>query len=112
MRPAARQSRDEIMKNHNQLAILGGQPVFAGQWPSWPMVGAGERKQLLGVLESGQWWYGKKVQQFEAEFAAFQRARFAVTATNGTTAIEMALKGLGVVEGDEVIVPPYSFIAT
>ena len=37
---------------------------------------------------------------------------FAVTATNGTTAIEMALRALGVVEGDEVIVPPYSFIAT
>jgi len=73
---------------------------------------AAERRELQEVLESGKWWYGEKVRRFEAEFAAFQGARYGVTATNGTTAIEMALKGLGVVEGDEVIVPPYTFIAT
>jgi len=96
----------------NQLAILGGQPTFTGQWPSWPVFDDTERRQLLEVLDSGKWWYGDKVRRFEAEFAAFQGARFGVTATNGTTAIEMGLKGLGLLEGDEVIVPPYSFIAT
>jgi dTDP-4-amino-4,6-dideoxygalactose transaminase len=71
-----------------------------------------ERRLLGKVLESGKWWYGDFVKQFEQQFAAFQGARFGVSCTNGTTAIEMGLKGLGIIPGDEVIVPPYSFIAT
>jgi len=95
-----------------QPAILGGPPVCTGQWPVWPVFDDTERRQLLEVLNSGKWWYGDKVRQFEAAFAAFHGARFGVSATNGTTALEMGLKGLGILEGDEVIVPPYSFIAT
>ena len=69
-------------------------------------------RALLEVLRSGKWWYGERVRAFEEEFAAFQGARYAVSCTNGTTAIEMGLRAMGVVEGDEVIVPCYSFIAT
>ncbi|HEX3720870.1 MAG TPA: DegT/DnrJ/EryC1/StrS family aminotransferase [Verrucomicrobiae bacterium] len=82
------------------------------EWPSWPIFDDTERRQLSETLESRQWWFGAKVKEFEAQFAAFQGAAFAVTCTNGTAALEMALRGLGIVEGDEVIVPPYSFIAT
>jgi dTDP-4-amino-4,6-dideoxygalactose transaminase len=96
----------------NELSINGGKPVSSTKWLTWPIFDNTERKQLLGVLESGKWWYGGKVRQFEAEFAAFHTARFGVSCTNGTTAIEMALRGLGVLPGDEVIVPPYTFIAT
>lgn len=67
---------------------------------------------MLDVLRSGKWWFGERVETFEREFAEFQGARFAVSCTNGTTAIEMGLRSLGIVEGDEVIVPCYSFIAT
>jgi dTDP-4-amino-4,6-dideoxygalactose transaminase len=67
---------------------------------------------LLEVLHSGDWWYGEKVRRFEQEFAAFQGAKYGVSCTNGTTAIEMGLRALGIVAGDEVIVPPYTFIAT
>lgn len=67
---------------------------------------------MAETLNSGQWWFGEKVKKFETEFAKFQGSAFAVSCTNGTTAIEMALRGVGVVEGDEVIVPPYTFIAT
>ena len=81
-------------------------------WPSWPVHDAQEENQLLEVLRSGNWWFGEKVQEFEREFAAFQGARFGVTCTNGTTALEMGLRALGVVEGDEVLVPCYTFIAT
>jgi len=97
---------------HDRLALLGGLPACQVTWPSWPISDEAERRLLLEVLDSGRWWFGEKVRQFEAEFAGFQGARFGVTCTNGTTAIEMALRGLGIVEGDEVIVPPYSFIAT
>ncbi len=93
-------------------AILGGQPVCQDPWLTWPIHDHEEESRLLKVLHSGQWWFGDNVQQFEQAFASFQGARFGVTCTNGTTAIEMGLRALGVVEGDEVIVPPYSFIAT
>jgi dTDP-4-amino-4,6-dideoxygalactose transaminase len=66
----------------------------------------------MAVLESGQWWYGERVHEFEVTFAAFQNARFGVTATSGTTALEASLIALGIGPGDEVIVPPYTFVAT
>ncbi|WP_040546538.1 DegT/DnrJ/EryC1/StrS family aminotransferase [Pedosphaera parvula] len=100
------------MSNSSQLALRGGLPACTVDWPMWPVFDGTERRLLLETLNSGKWWFGEKVRQFEADFSTFQGARFSVSCTNGTAAIEMALKGLGVVEGDEVIVPPYSFIAT
>ena len=93
-------------------ALLGGEPVCGFPWPTWPIHDESEESQLLDVLRSGEWWYGARVRRFEQEFAAFQGAAFGVTCTNGTTAIEMGLRAIGVIPGDEVIVPPYSFIAT
>jgi dTDP-4-amino-4,6-dideoxygalactose transaminase len=95
-----------------RLAIEGGKPVCDFDWPAWPVHDVTEETALLEVLRSGQWWYGEKVQRFEREFAAFQGAAHAVSCTNGTTAIEMGLRALGVLPGDEVIVPPYTFVAT
>jgi dTDP-4-amino-4,6-dideoxygalactose transaminase len=71
-----------------------------------------ERAGVLDTLESGEWWYGKRVKQFEEQFAAFQDAQFGVTASSGTTALETMLQALDIGPGDEVIVPPYTFIAT
>jgi dTDP-4-amino-4,6-dideoxygalactose transaminase len=95
-----------------RLAIRGGKPVCDFAWPAWPIHDETEEAALLDVLRTGEWWYGERVGRFEQEFAAFQGARFAVSCTNGTTAIEMGLRALGVLPGDEVIVPPYTFIAT
>ncbi len=91
---------------------MGGNPVCDFAWPVWPIHDETEEHQLLKVLRSGEWWYGEMVRRFEREFAAFQGAAYGVTCTNGTTAIEMGLRALGILAGDEVIVPPYSFIAT
>jgi dTDP-4-amino-4,6-dideoxygalactose transaminase len=96
----------------NQLARAGGRPVCDFQWPTWPIHDESEERALLEVLRSGEWWYGERVRQFEHDFAEFQGAAYGVTCTNGTTAIEMGLRALGVLPGDEVIVPPYTFIAT
>ena len=93
-------------------ALLGGEPVCNFSWPSWPIHDDAEETALLQVLRSGNWWYGEKVRQFEQEYAAFQGAKYGVSCTNGTTAIEMGLRALGILPGDEVIVPPYTFIAT
>jgi dTDP-4-amino-4,6-dideoxygalactose transaminase len=100
------------VSSSDRLTLLGGEAACNFSWPAWPIHDETEEAQLLEVLRSGAWWFGEKVRQFEREFAAFQGAKYSVSCTNGTTAIEMALRALGVVPGDEVIVPPYTFIAT
>ena len=96
----------------SQLAIHGGSKACTGEWPNWPVWDDTERQALSGVLESGKWWYGDKVREFESAFAQFQDAKYGVTTTSGSTALEVALRAAGVGPGDEVIVPPYTFIAT
>jgi len=108
----ATRTKRQPRRSSTDLALHGGKPACTVPWSTWPIFDQRERKQLLAVLESGQWWYGGKVREFEAAFAAFHTARFGVSCTNGTAALEMALRGLGVLPGDEVIVPPYTFIAT
>ena len=96
----------------SELAIFGGPKACNCEWPTWPIWDNEEREALMGVLESGKWWYGEKVKEFESKYAEFQDARFGVTATSGTTALEAVLDALGIGAGDEVIVPPYTFMAT
>lgn len=105
------------MTSASRLALDGGSPVRdvrAKPWPAWPIFGVEEERALLDVLHSGQWWYvgGDRGVRIEQEFAAFQHARFGVACTNGTAALEIALRALGIGPGDEVIVPPYTFVAT
>jgi len=95
-----------------KLAIKGGRPIREKGFPAWPIFDAREEKAILEVLRSGKWWYGEKVAEFEREFAAFQDARYAVSCTNGTAGLEISLLSLGIGAGDEVIVPPYTFVAT
>ena len=94
------------------LAINGGKPVRTKPFPSWPVVGEEERNNLLEVLESKKWGYGEKAKEFEEKFAAFQDAQYGITCTNGTAALEVCLLSLGIGAGNEVIVPPYTFVAT
>ena len=97
-----------------QLAITGGTPVRTAPYPRWPQWDSSEREQLLDVLESGKWWAteGSKAPEFEAAWARFVRTRHCVAVTNGTHALEVSLLGLGVGEGDEVIVTDYTFFAS
>jgi dTDP-4-amino-4,6-dideoxygalactose transaminase len=95
-----------------KLAINGGMKACTHRWPSWPIWGDDERVGLMNVLESGKWWYGQRVQEFEALFAGFQDAQYGVTTTSGSTSLEVALRAMGIGPGDEVIIPPYTFVAT
>ncbi|MEU8223517.1 DegT/DnrJ/EryC1/StrS family aminotransferase [Kribbella sp. NPDC048915] len=82
--------------------------------PQWPEFGDDEEKELLEVLHSGKWGStsGDVVATFAQEFAEYQQAAHAVCLANGTLALAVALRAAGVGIGDEVIVPPYTFIAT
>jgi dTDP-4-amino-4,6-dideoxygalactose transaminase len=95
-------------------AILGGNPVRAEGWPVWPVWDRDAEEPMINVLRSGNWWSGSgtKVSEFEAAYAELIGARRAVATASGTTALITALQVLGVDAGDEVIVSPYTFIAT
>ncbi len=96
----------------SKLALQGGDKIFSGTWPAWPQFDDNERKALMDVFESGSWWYGKNVLEFEKEYAAFSDCTHAITTNSGTTAAEIAFRAYGIGPGDEVIVPAYTFIAT
>ncbi|MFO1499932.1 MAG: DegT/DnrJ/EryC1/StrS family aminotransferase [Verrucomicrobiota bacterium] len=64
------------------------------------------------VLESGGFVLGEELEAFEREFAAYCGTRYAVGVANGTDAIVLTLKGLGIGKGDEVITAPNSFLAS
>jgi perosamine synthetase len=86
------------------------QEIFmAGPW-----VTEFEEKIVLDALRNG--WYGKDaytyVEKFEAEFATYHDRKFALMTPNCTTAIHLLLAGLGIGEGDEVIVPECTWIAS
>ncbi len=98
----------------SNLAIDGGTPVRTKPMHPWPVFDQREEKLLLEVLHSGNWGMlsGDKVNTFEQRFAQFQGAKHALCVPNGTLALELALMALGVGNGDEVVVPAYTFIAT
>src|SRR3954454_11319882 len=96
-------------------AVLSGTPVRAGKsWPRWPYWDDAERRVLEDVLESGSWssTRGDQVTSWAAELAAFQDCRHGLAVTNGTHTIEAAFAACEVGEGDEVIVPALTFVAT
>ncbi len=64
------------------------------------------------VLDSGAFILGPEVEAFEREFAAYLGARHAIGVANGTEAITVALRALGVGPGDEVVVPSFTFWAS
>jgi dTDP-4-amino-4,6-dideoxygalactose transaminase len=100
----------------SKLALLGGRPLRSRPFTRWPIFDERERAELDDVLASGSWGGhpspNRKARQFAQRFAEFQGARYVIPTTSGTTALEVALKALGVGAGDEVIVPAITFAAT
>jgi dTDP-4-amino-4,6-dideoxygalactose transaminase len=98
----------------DDLAIAGGAPVSRQALPTWPVFAPDEIEAVSQVLASGKvnYWTGEQCRQVEAEFATYHDRRYAISLTNGTAALELALYALGVGPGDEVIVPSRTFIAS
>lgn len=83
-------------------------------WPSWPVFDQTEERALLDSLRTGKWnrGTGRVVDNFEQAYAQLTGAKYCLATANGTSALYTALNALGVEPGDEVVVPPYTFIAT
>ncbi|HUP81516.1 MAG TPA: DegT/DnrJ/EryC1/StrS family aminotransferase [Pirellula sp.] len=82
------------------------------EWPFWDSL---EESGLRDVLNSGIWGRtsgGRRVPEFEAAFASRMKARYCIATTSGTSALLTTLGALGIGPGDEVIMPPYTFVAT
>lgn len=89
-------------------------PVRSTPWPSWPEYEPGDLELVRQVLESGIWngVDAPAVVQFEQSWSEFLAVAHTVTCVNGTVTLQLAMRALGIGSGDEVIVPPYTFIAT
>jgi len=77
-----------------------------------PWISQDDKNKILDSLKSPQLTDGPKLREFEAKFRNLVRSKFAIGASNGTSAIHLALISLGIKKGDEVIVPDLTFIAT
>ena len=95
-------------------AILGGTPVHQGGWQAWPVWKPEWEAEMLKVCRSGKWNQaaGGAVAEFQQRWAELLGARSCLATSSGTTALITALHVMGVDAGDEVIVSPYTFIAS
>ena len=95
-------------------ALLGGKPVRSLPPRDWPIVGEREENAMLETVRSGKWFRGngKNVARFEEAYAKATGAKNCLATNSGTSALFTSLAAVGVAAGDEVIVAPYTFIAT
>ena len=94
-------------------AVLGGTPIRTKEWPAWPIWNKeADEPLVVDDLRSGIWSRASLTTQFEKEWGAYIGTKRCLTVVNGTNALITALIQLGIGGGDEVIVPPYTFIAT
>lgn len=80
-------------------------------WPSFTIEEADAVKRVL-LSNKVNYWTGTECREFEKEFATWCGCRHAVALANGTVALDVALKALGIGPGDEVVVTPRTFIAS
>ena len=97
-----------------KLAINGGEKVHTGIWPEWPVWDQSAEKNINEMLRTGRWWRGngEHVADFEQRYAELMGVKRCLATASGTTALITALKAIGVDAGDEVLVSPFTFIAS
>lgn len=88
--------------------------MLNGPFSPWPSFTQEELDAVQRVLLSNKvnYWTGQEGREFEREFAAFAGTEYAIAVGNGTLALDLALKGLGIGQGDEVVVTPRTFLAS
>lgn len=88
--------------------------MLNGPFSPWPSFSEEEANAVRDVLLSNKvnYWTGQECREFEREFAQFADSEYAIALANGTVALDLALKALGIGEGDEVVVTPRTFLAS
>jgi dTDP-4-amino-4,6-dideoxygalactose transaminase len=100
-------------KEFNLPVIIGGKPVRTKPWLAWPQWDSATMdEEILKVIRSGIWSRAKVTDQFEKAWAEKLGVKRCLAVINGTNALIAALVQFGIGGGDEVLVPPYTFIAT
>ena len=84
------------------------------KFPPWPAFTDEEADAVARVVRSNKvnYWTGQECREFEKEFSGWAGCPYGVALTNGTLALDLALKVLGIGSGDEVIVTPRTFLAS
>ena len=77
-----------------------------------PLLGAAEEQAVVEVLRSGRLSLGPRQEEFECAFAARVGARCASAVSSGTAGLHLALRAVGLQEGEEVVTSPFSFVAS
>jgi perosamine synthetase len=98
----------------SELAIKGGKPVRKAPWPGWPVWNPEADQPMMELLRSGDWYRGDghKCDEFEEKYANLIGARRVIATASGSAALITSLQMLGIDAGDEVIVSPFTFIAS
>ena len=98
----------------SKLAINGGPKVRTEPFPPWPHFFDDEIEEVRKVLQEGRvnYWTGTRGREFQERFARFCGAKHGIAVMNGTAALHTALAAARIGPGDEVIVPPRTFIAS
>ena len=94
------------------LAINGGTPIRNPKSCKWPQVNEFDRELLAATVAAGNYRSGALRAEFESIFAADTGAEHCFAVANGTVSLELILRAMGIGFGDEVILPPYTFVAT
>jgi dTDP-4-amino-4,6-dideoxygalactose transaminase len=101
-----------------RLAVESGTPVRTRPWPAWPRADAGTEAIIREVLHSGRWAIsgqhnGSELyeRRFARAFAEFNGVPFCVPVANGSAALIVALRAVGVGYGDEVVVPGLTWVS-
>src|SRR5882762_4429612 len=105
------------------LALLGGKPIRTKPFPAYKVIGEDEKSAAMRVLDSGvlsrflgvwhkDFFGGPEVQAFEREWAVISGTKHAISVNSCTSALYAAVGAVGCGPGDEVIVSPYTMIAS
>ena len=94
--------------------VMNGSGIEEIGFPGWPQFAPETYEDVLKPLKEGKvnYWTGTRGMEFEEMWAKWMGAKMAISCTNGTAALHIALASLNIGPGDEVIVPSYSFIAS
>lgn len=88
--------------------------MLNGPFSSWPSFTEEEANAVRNLLLTNKvnYWTGEECREFEREFASFVGTEYAIALANGTVALDLALKGLGIGPGDQVVVTSRTFMAS